>query len=390
MGPAQATVVQGVRDVQTVGNETRRSRDVWPSLLQLEPDAGPITTITMKTRKKSATDPRIEWFEDQLLPRFDSLTAILQVGDVAFSTANPTFYRAGDLVRVNQNEIVLVTATPAAGAATVAITRAYGEIAAAQAAQTSQLHIIGNTNQEGAGARSLLTTVRVPQFNYCQIIRDPFALTKTAKVTKTFAGQDWSEEQMKQLIEHKKHIELSFIMGQRKEDTTGLHPQRTTRGLERSIQSFVLDAGGPLSEAVFDGFNRTAFRYGKKTKLFIYAPIIAQALDGFAKGKMRIIDKEKSYGLSLSSYETSHGTLLLHKHEQMINLDLNDFTGIGGEGLVLDIDDVMMRYMEGRMAIHNENIQANDADLREDEYLSEVGLELHLEARHAKVMNVTG
>lgn len=390
MGPSQATVLTGTRDVATFSTETRRSRDVLPALQQLEPDAGPLVTITSKVRKKAATDPKIEWFEDQLLPRFDALTADCAANATTMTVSNPSYFRAGDIVRIAKNELVRVTTTPAAGATTVAITRGVGEVAATAAVTGDQVHIIGNSNQEGATARSLLTTQRVPQYNYLQIIRDPFALTNTAIATTTFAGQDWTEEQMKQLIEHKKHIELSFIVGQRAEDTTGTHPQRLTRGLEKWISSFATDVSGPMTEQVFDGILRTGFRYGKKTKLCIASPIVMQSINGFAKGKLRVVDKAKSYGISLQSYENAGRTVLLFEHELMTNLDLNDFSGIGGEALILDMDDVVARYIKGRYGQHNMNIQAPDEDSRKDEYLSEVGLETHLEAKHAKAFNITG
>jgi len=390
MGPAQATVVAGTRDVATFTTETRRSRNVTPALQQLEPDAGPLVTITAKTRKKATDDPKIEWFEDQLLPRFDTLAGALAAGDAVFTPNNVTYFRAGDLVRVNKNEIVLVTTTPAATDATVAITRAFGEVAAAAAQIGDQLHIVGNSSQEGARGRSVLSTQRVPQYNLCGIIRDPWSMTNTAKATTTFAGQDWDEESMKQLIEHKKHIELQFIVGQRKELLTGTHPQRATRGIERWITSFATDVNGPLTEQVWDGIMRTAFRYGKKTKLAIGSPIAMQAINGFAKGKLRVVDKTKSYGISLQSYENAGRTVLLTEHVSMSNLDLNDFSGIGGELLILDMDDIVARYMKGRYTVHNMNIQDNDEDARRDEYLSEVGLETHLEMKHAKAVNITG
>lgn len=382
------TVIQGVRDTAQLSTETRRKRDVTPALSQLEPDAGPLTTLLTKLRKRGATDPKIEWFEDELLPRFDVLAGALGAGDATMTVTNYKFFRKGDLVRVNKDEIVLVTATPSN--ATVAISRGRGEVAAKAAANGTQLHILSNTNEEGASGRSILSTQRVPVYNYLQIIRDPWGVTNTQKATEQFAGQDWTEEAKKQLIEHKKHIELAFLLGQRYEDTTGTNPKRMTRGVEQFITTNVTAVNGDLTEDLLDNAMRGGFRYGRKTKVALCAPIAIQAINGFAKSRIRLVDKVKSYGITLSNYEMAGRNLMLVEHNLMTNDNLNDFSGIAGKMLVVDIEDVTARYLNGRFTVHNENIQANDVDGRQDEYLSEVGLELHQERMHMEVTGIQG
>lgn len=383
------TLISGVRDTGNNSDETRRTRDVTPALSQLEPDAGPLVTILTKLRKKGATDPKIEWFEDQLLPRFDTLaTAITNAAATSMIVTNYAYFRKGDLVRINKGEIVRVTTTPTS--TTVAIKRGVGEDAAATHVINVQLHILSNSNEEGASGRSLLSTQRVPQYNYLQIIRDPWGVTNTQKGTSLFAGQDWTEEGKKQLIEHKKHVELAFLMGQRYEDTTGTAPERTTRGIEKWITTNVTAIDGDLSEELLDNFMRKTYRYGSKTKILFGAPIVMQAINGFAKPKLRLVEKTKSYGITLTQYENAGRVLMLHEHNLMTNDDLNDFSGIAGKGLVVDIEDLVARYMNGRFTVHNENIQANDVDGRQDEYLSEVGLELHQEKFHGEMTGISG
>lgn len=387
--PTAPTLVTGSRDTTILSTETRRSRDVTPALSQLEPDAGPLTTILTKLRKRGATDPKIEWFEDQLLPRFDVLaTAITDAAATSMVVTNYKYFRKGDLVRINKSEIVRVTTTPST--TTVAIKRGVGESAAATAAISSQLHILSNSNPEGGSVRSILSTQRVAVYNYLQIMRDPWGVTNTAKVTATFAGMDWTEEAQKELIEHKKHIEYAFLLGQRYEDTTGTNPERTTRGIRQFISDNVKAINGALTETLLDDFLRTAFRYGSKTKMLFCSPIVAQAINGFAKPKLRLVPSDKSYGITLTQYENAGRVILLHEHVLMTNSDLNDFSGIAGEAVLVDVEDVLARYLQGRFTQHNENIQAPDVDGRVDEYLSEVGLELHQQAKHGLLQGVNG
>jgi len=65
------TLVTTARGTGTLNTETRRTRDVSPLIAQLEGDAGPLVSLLMRLRSKAATDPKFEWFEDELLPRFD-------------------------------------------------------------------------------------------------------------------------------------------------------------------------------------------------------------------------------------------------------------------------------------------------------------------------------
>src|SRR5258706_14545137 len=157
------TIVQGVRDVQTLQTEGRRVRDVAPLLYQLEPDQGPLTAILAKLRMKEATDPKVEWFEDQLNPRFDTLAANVLTTDSTITVTNFKFFRAGDILMINNSEKMLVTATPTT--TSVAVTRAYGTTTAQAATSGQQILILSNANQENAGVRAIITTQKVNQFN---------------------------------------------------------------------------------------------------------------------------------------------------------------------------------------------------------------------------------
>jgi hypothetical protein len=77
---------------------------------------------------------------------------------------------------------------------------------------------------------------------------------------------------------------------------------------------------------------------------------------------------------------STHGSLMTTVHDQLVD----DWAGYG---LVVDLENVKLRYMSGkegnRLGMLRTNIQANDADGEEDEYLSELGLQLMLESATA-------
>ena len=384
------TVVQGTRTTENQNTETRRKRDVFPTMLKLEPEAAPLTVLMGKTRKRVATDPKFEWFELERLPKQDVLAAAVLVGDAQFTSTNYKYFRAGDIVQfIETGEQVLVTATPAAAA--VAITRAWGEVAAAAVTNGSKVRIVGNASEEDALGRDVISVQRAPKFNYCGILREPFSISNTAKGTDVFAGADFEEDAVEAMMKHRIDLEDMFLQGQRYEDVTGTEPRRSTRGIVRWISTLVVNVGGDLTEVVLDAFLRRLFRYGTKAKVLLCAPIVTQAISGFAKSKLRPSDvMMKTYGMALTEYVSPFGKVILANHNLMTNDSLQDFDGLAGYAIGVDLGNVEMRHMKGRITVRNENIQANDRDGRRDEFLSEAGLQVGLEKTHGVMTGITG
>ena len=384
------TMIQGTRTTANQNTETRRSRDVFPAMLAYDQDAAPLVVLMGRLRKKEATDPKFEWFEGERLPTQDLLGGAVTAGAATMTVTNYKYFRAGDVVLfIETGEQALVSATPSTTAVT--ITRAWGEISAAAVTTATKIKIIGSADEENATSRDLLTTQKAPKFNYCGIIRDPWAVSNTARVTKTYAGMDFDNEAANMLTAHKCKVELMDLWGQRYEDTSGTEPRRSTRGIVNWVLTNVVNIGGALTEPAFDSWLRRSFRYGSKSKVLLCAPIATQAISGWGKEKLRPSDVMlKKYGMALTEYISPFGTVLLANHNLMTNDDLNDFDGLAGMAVCVDLAYVEMRHMKGRITVRNENIQANDVDGRKDEYLTEAGLQVGLEKTHGKLTGITG
>lgn len=382
-----ATVLTGTRSTQTLSTETRRVRDVSPGIFKLEPDAAPLVAMLGRLRSESLEDPKIEWFEDELLPRYDILGADLTAGATTMTVTNYKYFRRNDLVQINDGEFVLVDA--AVTSATVTIRRAFGTTGASAATSGQRLRIVSGADMEGNTSRAVISTQKSAQFNYAQIFKSPFQVTMTQKFTKAFGGNDLLEEQANMLIEHKKDIEQGILLAERNEDTSGTNPQRASRGLNPFITTHVLDAGGNLTELAFEGFLRRAFRFGSKQKVCLASSLVMTVINGWARGKLQLVPSDKSYGITLNQYMNAGRQLLLVQHPLLENDSLSDLTGFAGYSFVLDIGDLKLRYMRNKMIELQENIQANDSDTRLDQYISEMGLEAHQERKHAKLIGVT-
>lgn len=378
---AQITVAQGARTVGTLTTEGRRVRDVEKMLWQLEPDAGPLTTMLSRLSADTATDPKVEWFEDQLLPDFDTLAANLAVGDATMTVNNYKLFRSGDIVRINDNEQVRVNTTPTSAA--VAITRAQGNAAQAAVAG-NRLWIVSDAGVEFGTNRDGLSTIKQNMYNYIQFVQTPCIFSLQEINTDTFAGKDLPQEHRKAYIEHKKKLEKQLLVGLPYEDTTSQSPYtiRTFGGLGYYIKTNVKDVSAGFTEPEWESFLRVVFRYGSKERLVLGSPAFMQALSTFARSKIQTRSGETSYGLTLTQYKCFFGTVLMANEVLLNNFDLTDLSGVGGWAFVIDINKVKFAYQQNMGMRMAENIQLPAQEGRIDEVRSYSSLKLFNEQAH--------
>ena len=387
------SVQAGPRSTQTLITETRQDRDVEDALQQLEPNEGPLTTILSMLGAESAHNSKIEWFEDQLLPDFDVLAGgaggvgvALAVGDATMTVTNYAYYRYGDLVRINDNEIVRVTATPTT--TTVSIKRGYGSIPATAAPVGSRLWIVSDAAAEFDSYRDQLTTQKVPKYNYTQTLKTPISFTGSELGTQTFAGVDLDQERAKAMIEHKKKMEKSLIVGQPYLDNSGSEPVRTQAGIVYYIQTNVKDVSGGFTEAEFEDFIRICFRYGSPEKTILCSPKAIQSINGFQRSKLQTFSDDSTYGVTMSEYKNAGRRVMLVEEKLLTNQNLNDLTGIAGWAILVDFQYLKLKYLKGRATELWENVQNPGVDGEIDEYRTEYGTIVPLDQVHGLLTGV--
>src|SRR5438045_8651070 len=107
------TLLAGVED--STLNTSNNPRDMAANVFELEPNVAPLLAITSRTNSAPARNPKIEWNEDESMPRITTLSASAASNATAWGTTADIF-RVGDVIR---NTVkgwgILVTAT-AAGA----------------------------------------------------------------------------------------------------------------------------------------------------------------------------------------------------------------------------------------------------------------------------------
>ena len=363
----------------------RRVVDIASQIDVLEPDAAPLTQLMKKISKKAAINPEFKWMEEESLVKSDTVdySTNYTAGGTQVNVDNGSRFRAGDVVKVvATGEQLLVTSITSN---LMDVQRGWGSTSAGNILDGGTLLIVGNANKEGATKRGMKIGDQSPKTNYTQIFRTPFGITRTADNSEMYAGGDLKHQRMMQLIEHQKEMERAFWFGEPKEDLSLMdHPVRATGGVDYFLSTNASDASGTLTESEFDTFLKTGFRYGNKTKYLFAAPIVLAAINYWAKGKLLTAPSDKTYGISVMQYLTPFGTVNI-----VLNNIFSEVSTYAGYAYLLDLEGLKYRYLTGSDTKLKTNIQDNSADGEEDEYISEVGLQLGQEKKDSLLYNVT-
>jgi len=379
---ATATGIVGTDDYVS----TRVRVEMADEIVELEPEAAPLTVLLKKLRKKTTNNHKFQWHEGERPPETDAINngAGYADSDTSLVVDNGSYFTVGDVVKVPRTgECMLVTAI---SNNTLTVVRGFGETSAAALVDNDPLYIIGNANEEGATSRDINTRTETLQYNFTQIFRTPIGVTGTAAAERYYGPDERANQRAYRGIQHLVEIEKSFLFGERYEDTSGTHPRRTTRGVLAWLSTNVTDAGGALTETEFDEWLEGVFRYsapdGSSTKILLASARLVSIINAWGKDKLETVPRDQVYGLRLLRYRSPHGELLITKHHL-----LKDAT-YGYYGIALDLANLYYRPLRGRDTHLNTEIQANNEDAVVDEWFTEAGLELRLEKTHGYIYNV--
>ena len=374
--------------VQTVayqGTEGRATRFVEPIIHLLEPDKYPITILLTKAegRLKSAGNVKVEILEDELPQMFDVLSADHVSGAGTLIVTNYTYFVPNMVVRVNKAELFRVLT---ANSTTLTVEHV-GETSARAASLGDSVEILGEAYEEGSPIGSILCTVKTNPYNYMDITRTQFGWTGRAMESDVYGQSDPEYDRYKKMIEHCRTIEKKLIMSERTTATGGVHSLALTtmRGILAWLSSNNTDCSGTLTEDLMDDICLKGFRYGSKKKILVACGHMINAINGFAKQRLKASTLDTRYGLKLEQYINAFGTLDLIYHPELANSDIDDTSGLGGTGIILDIGNMNMWHMPNRYMVLNTNVETPGDDLKKEEFLSDCTITLALEKEHVKI-----
>jgi len=352
----------------------------------------PLTALLSKLRSQGTDDPEYNWWEKRLpLQRMQVTGAQTNVDTAIEVVSGAKDAVLGTILRNERTgEHVLVTADPAVDTA-LTVQRGFGTVAAAAMNDLDYMTVVGNAHAEGSSIPTAKTYSPTKLNNFTQIFRMPLSMTRTARKTRLRWDNTgpYRESKREALSLHSIEMEKAFIFGQ-KIEITGANgqPERTTGGILSFLTSNVggnFNVAGDISEDELDALMEEVFRYGSTEKLALCGSTFARALTTLGKrnATINLVPTDQSYGLKVVEYVSAFGTLMIKMHPLF-----NQHPEWRKNALVLDVDNLVYRYIDDTMFVRNR--QNPGDDLSKDEFLTECGLEVHMQETHAYITGVTG
>jgi hypothetical protein len=303
---------------------------------------------------------------------------------------------------------------------------------AADDAMTLYFVNIGTANAEGASSGSGRFIAPVNVSNYTQIFRNAFSFTRTAlKHPATFDRTGLYREKAKDnAIDHMVGIEMASLFGTRRYETITTPdgetvPERKMGGLlwyleqwekgntgnsgafdyrpagsydssdvsaaadSNELKRIINNTAGTISKRTFDDYLRRAFEVTNNRtfeKLCLcgsgFLATINSVYERYSM-TMKSFPAEEAYGMNVTKVETAHGILYFKQHP-LFNRDVT----LRHSAFILDVNNLKYRALNDSDTILLKNRQANDADRRKDEWLTEAGIEVNFPESHMFIRNL--
>lgn len=410
------TFLSGLRSTKSGDWEaSERPKNFREMILWLDPNGmTPLTAISSKMKTESTDDPEFAWWEEVMDARralFVSLDAGVEaagnVNTITVSASSPTVtnparqFKIGDLLQIKRaagepatySDMEIVRVESIVDLNTFTCRRQVAGTVHALAAGDAFLQI-GSAYAEGDTSPNAKPSYPTKLLNYTQIFKSSFNLTGTAKETRFRTGDPWANDRKRAMFEHSQAQELAFMFGIAREDSVSgtVEPLRYMGGLRHFLQSHVNVSVGSVTEDFFFDSIAPLFDYnaggaGDQRICFVGNG----AINSFNKAvrdafptRMQYVGAVKFYGMKLQEFQIPQGTFYMKTHP-LLNTDplyTNSMFVLNGKGII-------RRPMRNRDTKIQTNIQANDADLRKDQWITEVGLELQFERTQGYFSGIT-
>lgn len=373
-----------------------RPKNWREGILRLYPNGqATFTPFLAMVDSEQTSDPEYAWWEKDIPTRtvyvnngagYTNAATTFVVDDSLGGDPGIIFRKGAVLKNMRTKEQYVVASDQTAGTSVVVLTRPMGETAAAALLDNDEIRQVGNAFEEGSDIGNPIQYDPVKRFNYTQIFRTPLNITRTAKKTRLRTEEAKRQAKIEALELQSVDMEFAFLWGERKELASGAGgmPQRTTRGLVRTIEAdapandFTV-TGGAMDETELLSYLEIVFRFGSTEKLMLAGSTMLNVLTRIAKGGTTLFvdsGSEIVYGIRLRRFMTAFGDLLVKQHP-LFNL----YTDWRQTGVIVDMANIRYRYIDDLQYLRNR--QGPGIDAMKDEFLAECGLEVHHPKTHA-------
>ena len=279
------------------------------------------------------------------------------------------------------------------------------------------INVVGSMFAEGAiGSSYNITTTPVNPYNYTQITRTAYKITGTAlKTSAKFDERGIFPDEAKEAgLNHSVEMEKNLLWGVKSLQTATTNGETTVSRSTSGVLQFLRDweagstYGNTAATADTDDNKRiilnSSGRISRKT-LFTYLERVfrvtnnktAEKLVFCGSGALNVLNQmfastmvqmtqppaSEAYGMNIVKAVVPFGTLYFKTHPLFTENPI-----WRNSMLILDVPNLVYRYLEGRDTALLRDRQPPNADYIEHEYLSEWGLECRFPESHMYVQNI--
>ena len=254
------------------------------------------------------------------------------------------------------------------------------------------IQVIGSVNPQASDSPDAISYQPVNDYNYMQIFRTALEIAGTTLATKTRVGDWYQHEKTNALRMHSIEMEKAFLWGIRYLGTgSNGKPEYTTGGMIRKIST---NAYNYTTDTDYSGKTwlqggedwlmtklAALFKYGGDTRL-CYAgvgAILAFSRLAQHNGQVQVQMGTAEYGIKVMSYMFPFGELYLKRHPLFSYETVNQYSLVAFEP-----KNLKYRYMKDRDTHFRPDDRLKkgtwtDKDAIKEGWLSECGLEMHIE-----------
>ena len=277
--------------------------------------------------------------------------------------------------------------------------------------------IVGNAFAEGnVGASYNTYNLPIEPMNYTQIFRTAFQITRTA--LKTSARYDetgpYKDQAKEASINHMIEMEKGFIFGDSLLTNASGTITRYTGGVLWWLRQYmaagsiyrgptslavtldtdddcriIANAQGYITEKQYDGYLERVFRVTNNKaneKLVLCGSGFLNVINQLYKSRAALnadLPLTETYGMNVVSHQTPFGKIYYKSHPLFSQNPILRYNA-----LFLDVLNLRYRYLNGSDTELLTMRQPNNADYREDEWLTEAGLEVTMPESNMYIQNV--
>jgi len=392
----------------------RQIYDFTEEINKLDAKINPLTVLTNQVAKRGSIDSvKHIWYQEELDDRWDTLAtdftstmASTTAATVTMSVTHPNYFHKWDVVKVPENGWVGIvsTANTSTESGNISLSAIQTITAAAASGSDSgeNVLILGPAIEEGSSGVDAYQGTVTELYNYTSTLQRAFKITREVMVNALHGGDELARLQNKKGREAARDIELHLWHGIRMTPATGVVStagyQRYNGGLFYYLtgagdgQAHTSTSVGTLTESAFQSWLFDCFKYTDTLYLFC-GEYGLQAVDNWARGKLQMLPKDKSYGLNITEYPLAGRMAYIVDATRVLEAGA-DATKADYEGhiVALDLADIKFFWYTGEeMKLHTAVQPAKEGlNTREDVYQGQFTLEVGNSKRHGVAYGITG